>query len=184
MRRDIMVDLETLGTTTDSTVFQIAAAEFDITTGQIHSTFNMCCDISKGPVTASGSTIKWWLNTNKELMAKLLSEGTVSEQEMFERFYQWMKVDDMSETFFWGNGILFDNNFVRDKMKQFGMQYPIFYRNDRDVRTILELAAMKRGVSEKELRKEFEIENMEAHNAMDDVRYQVNYVHHCWKILM
>ena len=184
MRRDIMVDLETLGTTTDSTVFQIAAAEFDITTGEIRSTFNMCCDISKGPVSASGSTIKWWLDTNKELMATLLSKGTVSEKEMFEAFYQWLKVDDMSETYFWGNGVLFDNNFVRDKLTHFGMKYPIYYRNDRDVRTILELASMKSGMSEKELRDKFIIEGMEAHNAMDDVRYQVNYVHNCYKILM
>lgn len=32
---DIIVDLETLGTDVDSTVIQIAASEFDITTGKL-----------------------------------------------------------------------------------------------------------------------------------------------------
>lgn len=183
MRRDIMVDLETLGVTTDSTVFQISAAMFDIRTGEIFDTFDMCCDIEKMPVVAAGSTIKWWLNTNKELLTRLLMSGECSEQEMFQKFHEWMGEGD-KETFFWGNGILFDNNFVRDKFTKFGMSYPIYYRNDRDVRTILELATMKTGLSEADFRKKYVPENGEAHNAMSDVLYQVKMVHECYKAIM
>lgn len=183
MRKDIMVDLETLGTSTDSTVFQISAAMFDIRTGEIIDTFDMCCDIEKMPVAASGGTIKWWLNTNKELFARLLMAGDCSEQEMFQKFHEWIGESD-KETYLWGNGILFDNNFVRDKMTSFGLSYPIYYRNDRDVRTILELAVMKSGLTETEFRKRFIPDNEEAHNAMNDVLYQVDLVHWCYKMLM
>ena len=183
MRKDIMVDLETLGVSTDSTVFQISAAMFDIRTGEIIDTFDMCCDIEKMPVAASGSTIKWWLNTNKELLARLLMSGECSELEMFQKFHEWIGDGD-KETFLWGNGILFDNNFIRDKFTAFGMKYPIYYRNDRDVRTILELAVMKSGMTEADFRKQFVRENPELHNALEDVKYQVEMVHQCYKVLM
>ncbi|WP_285122375.1 3'-5' exoribonuclease domain-containing protein [Lactococcus petauri] len=47
---DIIVDLETLGTDVDSTVIQIAAAEFDITTGKlVGQPFNECVDLHYVP---------------------------------------------------------------------------------------------------------------------------------------
>lgn len=184
MRRvDIMVDLETLGTTTDSTVFQISAAKFDITTGIVSDTFNMCCDIEKGPVSADGSTLKWWLKTDKELLSRLLNEGTCSEAEMFAQFHEWLG-DCSHKTYFWGNGISFDNVFVRDKFTHFGLTYPIHFRNERDVRTILELAAMKAGMSESKFKKERVPENPEKHNALSDVLYQVQLVYQCHQEIM
>lgn len=182
-RKDIMVDLETLGVNTKSTVFQISAAKFDIRTGEIFETFDVCCDIEKMPVVASGSTLKWWLNTNKELLTRLLNKGECSELEMFQQFHDWMGDADKN-TFLWGSGILFDNNFIRDKFTSFGMSYPIYYRNDRDVRTILELAVIKSGMSESEFREKFVPENKELHNALNDVLYQVEMVHQCYKTIM
>jgi oligoribonuclease (3'-5' exoribonuclease) len=102
---------------------------------------------------------------------------------MFQQFHDWMGDGDKN-TFLWGNGILFDNNFIRDKFTSFGMSYPIYYRNDRDVRTILELAVIKSGMSESEFREKFVSENKELHNALNDVLYQVEMVHQCYKIIM
>ena len=42
-----MVDLETLGNETGSTIIQIAAIMFDVETGEQYSEFNMIADIEK-----------------------------------------------------------------------------------------------------------------------------------------
>lgn len=189
VRADIMVDLETLGTGVDATVFQIAACSFDITTGEILGQFNLTADISKEPVHVDGSTLQWWLNTNKELLATLLNSGSVSEEALFTEFRSWLEhpIEDSNEDveiYLWGNGILFDNNIIRAHMEKYGIKYPIFYRNDRDLRTLLELASLKSGVPEKDLRNSFQLENTTAHDAYDDVRNQINIAHNCYKIIM
>lgn len=44
-RYDVMVDIETLGTGVNATIFQISAVLFDITTGERFSEFNKIADI-------------------------------------------------------------------------------------------------------------------------------------------
>jgi len=82
MRIDIMTDLETLGVQKDSTIFQISAATFDIETGIVIDTINLGIDISKQPIKADGSTIKWWLETDKELFEKLINRVGMSHMRL------------------------------------------------------------------------------------------------------
>lgn len=182
---DVMVDIETLGTKPDSTVFQIAAAVFDIKTGELQETFNMTADISCSKPVVDGSTIKWWLETDKELFAKLLSSGNCSEDYMFQQFHVWMEeLAKKGDIRLWGNGILFDNNFIRTHFEMSGLKYPVKYNNDRDVRTILQLVADKLSCTEKELKEKFRPEDCHDHDAFDDVRKQVQLVSGCYNILV
>lgn len=197
-RIDIMVDIETLGTSPDSTVIQIASMAFDIQTGEVKDKFNMIADIEKNelPISATGGTIKWWLNTNADLFKKLLNEGNASSEEVIKYFYNWinkLRQKEMNEKkdltllgdlYLWGNGILFDNKIIQHQMKMVGLDYPIFYRNDRDVRTIVDLAGAKSGLSEKELKAKFNDESLVAHNAFDDVIYQIGLVSGCYNMLI
>ena len=148
-RINIMVDLETLSTEENPTVFQIAACSFDIETGEILSFFEKTADIScSSQLNVSGSTLKWWLNTNKELLADLVNKGNGSEEDMFKAFHSWLYTlvpqvptdNGFKNIYLWGNGILFDNRIIQQKFKSFGLCHPILYRNDRDVRTIVDLA--------------------------------------------
>lgn len=190
-RIDIMVDIETLGTNSDSTVIQIAAMAFDIKTGEVKDEFNKIADIEKNklPIKATGSTIKWWLNTNADLFKKLLLEGDVSSEAMIYMFHKWINNlesgnHDIKDVYLWGNGILFDNKIIQHQMEMVGLNYPIFYRNDRDVRTIVDLAGVKSGLSEKELKAKFNDESLVAHNAFDDVIYQIGLVSGCYNMLI
>ncbi len=187
MRKDIMVDIETLGTSTDATIFQISAISFDIKTGVYYSAFNKVANIEDNCyLRADGSTLKWWLNTNKELLSELLNSGTGSTEELLEDFYEWLKSqsEDMKDVYLWGNGILFDNKMIQCQLEDEGLGYPIFYKNDRDVRTIVELASMKLGISEKELKDQFNDESLVVHNALDDVKYQIELVVGCYSALI
>lgn len=189
-RKDIMVDIETLGTGEGSTVFQIVATSFDITTGQVHDTYQSIGDIEQYPsLRVDGSTLKWWLNTDKELLTELLNKGDKDEYEMFESLHKWLlsqtETGNMKDVYLWGNGILFDNAKLQSELNSCsGLAYPIYYRNDRDVRTILELASLKSGLTEQELKDFVSDENERKHDAFDDVNFKIRLVHKCYELLM
>ena len=108
MEIHVMCDLETLGKSIDCTVVQIAAAAFNLETGEILDTFNEAADISKSTLRVDGDTIKWWLKTDKDLLADLLSRGNLSEEGMFIAFHDWLtRLGEDNDVCLWGNGILF-----------------------------------------------------------------------------
>ena len=182
MRNDIMVDLETLGVKDGATIFQIAAASFDLKTGEIHDEIDLKLNISKvEDLQVDGSTLKWWLNTDKKLLTKLLHEGELTEAEMFTQFANWLGKHKSPKL--WGNGILFDNAKIKQKFESMGLVYPVFYQHDRDVRTILDLASSITGLSEREIRAKSKRDTDHDHNAIDDVRKQIRLVHYCYNLI-
>lgn len=187
MRADIMTDIETLGIKSNSTVFQVSAVAFDITTGLTYDSFNQIIDISKEDLIADGSTIKWWLNTDKELLSKLINdESALPAKTVFINFKNWIlnQADDLRNIYLWGNGIKFDNVMIDTQMKKYDLEYPIFYRNDRDVRTILELASFKSNLTEEQIKQLVTDKNETKHDAFDDCIYQIRLVKKCWDILI
>lgn len=186
-RIDVMVDIETLGTQSDSTIFQIAAVAFDITNGEIIKKFNHAADVEedKKPLKVDGSTLKWWLSTNKDLFEKLLNSGEYSSEHLLLVFHNWLSVLAAEyDVHLWGNGILFDNKMIQHQLEALGCNYPIFFTNDRDVRTIVELAAFKLGITPGQLKAKYNDENLVAHDAYDDVLYQVRLVVGCFVTLV
>lgn len=195
-RIDIMTDIETLGTNADSTVIQVSAIAFDIETGQSYGMFNQRVDIEQEEkLNIDGSTLKWWLNTDKDLLHRLINGDNIannpkslSGKELFERFAIWLKqehlVIDIKNVYLWGNGILFDNNMIKTQMGKYGIEYPIYFKNDRDMRTILELASMKKGINDSVIKDRNVKENETKHDALDDCAYQIRVVCDCYNSLM
>lgn len=184
MRIDIMTDIETLGNNVDSTIFQISAIAFNIATGEQITSFNKIADISKNEsydMSVTGSTLKWWLNTDKDLLTALLNAGEGSSSELLEDFNKWLVgLSTVGEIYLWGNGILFDNAMIKH---QLGSDYPIFYRNDRDVRTIVDLACAKLNLSQKDLRERYYDPSLKPHDALNDVSNQIAMVSACYREL-
>lgn len=190
MRTDIMTDIETLGTNTDSTIIQISAVAFDIETGNVTHEFDMIADIEKNEsdIKVTAGTLKWWQTTNAELFSELLNGGFHSSESVLTHFHEWLNQFDKENLYLWGNGILFDNKMIQAQMENIGLNYPIHYKNDRDVRTILELTAMKTKLSEKHIKevinKKIKDKNLTHHNALDDCYWQVELVSSCYNELM
>lgn len=192
-KRNIMVDIETIGKVQDATIFQIAAASFNIETGEVLNSIDLKLDIkSCNDLKADGDTLLWWLNTDKELLTKLLNEGNLIEPTFYRMFSEWLtdelldsdgKTGDY-ELAMWGNGISFDIVRLRNKYENYGKPFLISFRNEYDVRTIVELAADYTGRSINELKQEVTLETETKHDALDDVNYQIRLVHHCYKLLM
>lgn len=187
MRVDVMTDIETLGTNSDSTIIQVSAIAFDINTGEHISEFNQIVDIEKNenPIKITGGTVKWWMKTNKELFSLLLNSGEYSSEQVLRNFHEWIAglSDDKNNVYLWGNGILFDNKMIQHQLELVGLEYPIFYRNDRDLRTLVDLTCVKLGTTEKELKERYKDDSLVAHNALDDVKYQINLAVSCYKEL-
>lgn len=186
-RVDVMVDIETLGNKDDSTIIQIASIAFDINTGEHIAKFNRIADISKNnsyEMNVTGDTLKWWLRTDKELLSKLLDEGEGTSRELLEEFYQYLiGLSHIGELYLWGNGILFDNAMIKHQLEFIGLDYPIFFRNDRDVRTLVDLASVKLDLSASLLRDEYYNDELKAHDAFNDVINQINLVVNCYREL-
>lgn len=186
-RLDIMTDIETLGNRNGCCIFQIAAIAFDITTKEEMHSFNLTADISLETefLNVNGSTLKWWLNTDKELLQNLLNKGEVSPKELIKNFNEWLiNLSKEYDVYLWGNGMLFDNNIIRDAFEKQNLIYPIKYTNDRDMRTIVELAAIKLNKTIKEFREECYDNSLHLHDAFDDCRQQINIISKAYSVIM
>ena len=180
-RIDVMIDIETLGTGECPPVFQLVAKAFELKTGKIVDTFKSCCDVSTSTSSIDDATVVWWTHKNFALFVKLITDGVNSgntEKQMIEAFIQWFNnlAKDNHNVFLWGNGILFDNRIIQAKCRQYDLSYPVFYRNDMDMRTIIEVAAMKMGFKDQlEYRKAIQFEGT-AHDANCDVDNQIKQI--------
>lgn len=189
---DIICDIETLGTSLDATMIQIAAVACDISTRTFKGAFNDFINVEKSDIIVTGGTLKWWAKTNPELFAKILEKGKSSEKEVLCEFLHWLdRVKDVAkrefhedvELCFWGNGILFDNAILRAHCEKYDFTYPIKFWNDRDIRTLLSLASIKSGKSEKQLRDSCVDKADTLHDAMNDCKLEMRLAFLCYDIL-
>lgn len=184
-RLDLMLDIETLGTENDTTLIQLACVAFDIRTGNIISEFNEFIDISKTELKVTGSTIKWWLKTDVNLFKSLIEKGNLPEREVFEKFYNWIKgLQETHSLYAWGNGLLFDLAIIKTKLIQYGFSYPISFKTERDVRTIVDLYCAKKGITEKQFKDIHKSNDLVAHNGLDDCKFQIRFVVEAYKDLV
>ena len=188
-RIDVMIDFETLGTNDCPPVFQLSAKAFDITTGKIIASFNEVADVTTTTSEVSQDTLMWWFKTDFNLFTNLISEGMKSgnsEKDLIEKFVIWFNDlnTDYKNKFLWGNGVNFDNRIMQKKCEQYNIKYPVFYRNDMDMRTIMEIVAMKMGYSDQvAYRAAVEFKGTK-HNADDDVTNQIKDLVRAYKDLM
>ena len=172
---DIMVDIETLGTSMDCPVISIGAAYFNLEKKQIGDTFYAIFDVADQIDSrtrfADASTIKFWMY--QENAAKsVFKEGAHSTKEVLQKFREWImthagsKAKATKKCQVWGNGAGFDINIIESLFKDYKVDCPWLYYNVMDLRTF------KRFVG-----KGKKIEKLGTnHNALDDVVSQINYM--------
>ena len=187
---DVMVDLETLGVKDCPPVFQLVAKAFDIKTGEILADFSETCDYRTTKSEIEEKTLAWWNDPERiELFRQLTNRGFESgltEEELFKRFCIWFNsLGDSRNVFLWGNGVNFDNRIIQKKCEQYGLKYPVFFRNDIDMRTIMRAAALKMGFNGDQIayRASQGFEGTK-HDANDDVMNQIRDVVRAMKDLM
>lgn len=176
-KRNLMIDLETLGTFMNAPVVTIGACFFDPVTGEIGDKFYRKIDMADAMKfgTVDPETLRWWLKQDPAAQKELTSGDSKLSTVLNDltAFY-----NSGTDAAVFGNGPTFDVTILDYAYwKCLGQKAPWPFWNVRDVRTVVQLAEglvkkpaafTKGGV---------------AHNALDDCIFQVGYVSKMWRAL-
>lgn len=188
---DVMLDIETLGKQDNTAIFQIYAEAFDRKTFKTISSIELLIDITTiNPSLIEMNTLYWWTQNHPELFKQLttVTDKHISEGMAAAKLHMWLKYElpfegttapDVNNIYVWGNGSVFDNIKIKNFLQRNSFDYPIFYKNDQDLRSVLRTASEVSGKSEEEIKKLAEFEGAVDHDAKDDVKFQINILKRC-----
>ena len=175
MSRHYMIDLETLDNTQTSAIIAIGAVEFSLEHFDLGEEFYQVVDISSATKYGSvgGDTIKWWMqqsdDARKAIHSPQSSIPLPTAMGMLSTFIN-------KNGIVWGNGSSFDISILEHAYEKLGIAAPWRFWNVRDCRTAEEMAYPK-GCKQDVPRKGTH------HNALEDAKYQAEYVTHLYQIL-
>ena len=132
---NVMVDLETMGTTPDAPIISIGAVIFDNT--QIIDGFYVNVDLKssvEGGAIISPDTVMWWMKQS-DGARNMLGKQTAHINEALVRFADWLPEDVK----LWGNGVDFDNAILKSAYDRAHIALPWKFYNNRCYRTIKNL---------------------------------------------
>lgn len=167
--KDVMVDLETLGTVPGCVVLSIGAVAFDTSTGQLGEEFY--CVVNTESCKAAGlhvdqDTVAWW-SKQAEQAREVIShadEGGLMLGDAMTKFTEYLEGFGIKQVRVWGNGSDFDNAILSCCYKSVGQVSPWLPWNNRCYRTLKNL------IKGPGLKREGTY-----HNALDDATTQANH---------
>jgi len=174
---DIMIDLETLSTRHDAAILSIGLCLFDITTGKIGQCFHEKIILEDSPLFGhiSTSTIEWWLKQPKSAQDNLLDGNKIYLALALNRLSAWIR---NSHTV-WSNGSSFDLVILRNAFARNQLNQPWKYYQERDTRTIVDIAERITGIN---AAKSIEFDGIK-HDALADAIHQAKYVSNAFAVL-
>jgi hypothetical protein len=146
MLSDVMIDLETLNTTTDATILTIGAVKFDPFGKDLLDITKTSMDIFYEKVdldscdrlglTTSDDTIEWWSRQSQEAQdAAFDPEGRIDIEEAFNRLYKFC----WGAKRVWSNGACFDIMICEHVFRKINKAVPWKFYEIRDVRTAFDI---------------------------------------------
>ena len=172
--KDLMIDLETLGTRVNAPIVAVGACFFDINTGEIGKTFEAVLVLRYGRM--DGDTLKWWLGQSEEARQKLV-RGRSDPLKVYPAFVEFVAAGG-SDVRPWGNGASFDISMLEYTLARVIERRPPWdFWNIRDCRTIKHIAS--------DLKLQFTGERKGTHHsALDDAVFQAEWVSAYWRQIM
>jgi exodeoxyribonuclease VIII len=171
-----MLDVESLGATSDAPIIAMGAVNFDISTGETGPEFyrRINWDSAIKGRRVSGDTIKWWMKQSAEALAEVLDPANeASFAVVLHELSAWFRNLGRGNIYVWGNGSSFDISMLEHALVQHGFTIPWKFYNIRDCRTIQMLAE---GLID---RHDVKFEG-DKHNALHDARWQAAYTSAMW----
>ena len=164
MKNHIMLDLETLSVNPNAVILQIGMCRFDPMTGDTGDEFEKTIDLDsslRAGFDVDASTIQWWQHQEEKARLSVFNGDMAIETAMWETRYFISECPHI-----WSHAT-FDFVLLMNHFRRFNIKPPS-YRSAHDIRTLIELAGG--------------LENMKypkvgtTHTALDDCKYQVQYV--------
>lgn len=135
-----MIDIETLGTKSNSVIKSIAAVFFDINTGKTGHEF--CMAIDEKSCTDAGllidpETVKWWDN-QPDIVKRAMDEFDEDYLSMvLIELWCFVRNNSDKNVKVWGNSARFDLGLIENACDKVGLNISWDYWNERDVRTLV-----------------------------------------------
>lgn len=162
-KMNVMLDLETLGTVSNSVIISMGAVAFT-DKGEILGTFYRRIDpqscVNAG-LAIDVSTVMWWMKQSDAARAEFENKGDPLEA-VLDAFHMWIPADAC----LWGNGATFDNVLLTNAYKATGRKTPWPYWGDRCFRTV---KALHPTIAPPPFKGE-------KHNALSDAQHQTEYL--------
>lgn len=161
--KDMMLDIEAMGTGNNAAIIQIAACYFDRKTGKIGDKFKVNIDLNSSidvGLSVNADTICWWLEQSDEARKSILKKPRVKIKTALNDFKSFSK----KAKNIWSHSP-YDFTIICSALIACGFK-PLNYRYARDIRTLTDLG--KKG------KNDFKREGTH-HDALDDCIFQVKY---------
>lgn len=178
MYKQVVIDLETLGTHAGAAFVAVGAVAFDLDKGTDESdTFEMVVSLETAldVGTMTPGTLKWWMEQSSEAQRQtFLREGEDVETVLLHLKQFLLKRserEDLSDVHVWGNSDKFDLGILEDKYHKCGIAVPWHYGREQNVRTVLLLAKHILGMTKPAFPKD-----LTPHRCLHDAIYQARYV--------
>lgn len=156
--KDIMIDIETLGTTPDSVILSIAAVSFDRNTGVLWEELYRSIRPNQRDRKICEETVRWWLDKPPALVSESFSGVHFLTDALIElsRF--------VGDRTVWSQGTDFDFSILDHAFRGCKIHSPWKYNDKRDTRTVYDVC----GFDPKSIARDGD-----HHNALDDCRHQI-----------
>lgn len=168
--KHLMVDIETMGNSSNSAIVSIAAVEFDLDTGDTGREFYINVDLQScidAGLILDASTVLWWMNQDKK--AQLTFQDNPASLGV--ALGQFVKFVGRNNYKVWGNSARFDCGILQDAFKKIGVDICWDFWNERCLRTLVSFRP-----SIKEQTKFIGVK----HNSIDDCKHQIRYASETW----
>jgi len=163
--KNIMLDLETMGTSSNSAILTIGAVEFDKDLGildRFYEIVDLQSCLDRG-FEVKADAFYWWLRQSKEAKDSLTEKKKLDIKDVLTSFQTFIGKNDNVQI--WGNGSDFDNVILQNAFKRFKVNNPWPYHANRCFRTL------KYSFPSLEIKKA-DIK----HRSVDDAEYQAKYL--------
>ncbi|HFI9396599.1 TPA: 3'-5' exonuclease [Vibrio parahaemolyticus] len=181
MSTHVMLDLETMGNTSNAAIVSIGAVVFSPVTGALGADFEVVVNLNSSAYYSDidASTVTWWLTQSEEARSIFLRDTPKSSlKDALLELNQWFAdLGDSRDIQVWGNGSGFDNVILANAFKAVRIKPHFSHWNDRDVRTIVEMGRSILGIDPKTT---FTRQGVH-HSALDDAKFQAKYVSEIWQ---
>lgn len=168
-----MLDIETMGNESYSSIISIGAVEFDIKTGdtgnEFHTYISLHSCIDAGLI-ITPQTVLWWLEQDIESINDLIS-GQKTAMPLTDALQSFSDFINNNDYQVWANSPRFDCGILQNAYTRVGIPIPWNFRNERCVRTLASFNPEK-------VVKYHPIGVI--HNALADCRNQIGYCSMIW----
>lgn len=162
--KDVMIDIETLGNGKCAAIVQIGACYFDRATGALGKTFKANVDARTQPeADFDADTIYWWLSQSREAIESITADPKFSLSIVLNDLNDFLA----DAKAIWSHAT-FDFVIITEAFRRLGIKQKFHYRTCRDIRTLVDLAAIDTA--------NVEIQRVGTHHdGLDDAIHQVKY---------